>query len=278
MPVMVLDPKLPAGWEPETPVDDTLLRRFLVNWTAGIEAQGSPLGARTLRRDDLAAVDLGRPSFGGNVATLLAPLFPDGVDEVSAALDDFYGFATGGKSGAAYLFSPWPTPDLRPRGWTLLGYEPLMFRPAGGALPPPPPGLRIEEVRDTAGLRAFECALVRGFEATELEAEGPGAVFGDGILRDDRFRFWVGWEGDRPVSAASAFVDAGINDVTLGGTVPEARRRGYGAARTWRASLANPSLPALLLATDEGRAVYERIGYISLFRFTVWSRDRKGAG
>ena len=69
MPAVVLDPNLRAGWEPDTPVEDSLLRRFLVNWTTSIEAHGVPLGGRVLRRDDLAAVDLGRPSFGGNVAT-----------------------------------------------------------------------------------------------------------------------------------------------------------------------------------------------------------------
>jgi hypothetical protein len=152
-----------------------------------------------------------------------------------------------------------------------------MLRPAGGEAPPPPPGLRIEEVRDEKSLRAFEIAIVRGFESAELEAQGPGAVFGAGILADDRFRLWVGWQEDRPVSGAATFVAAGINDVTIVGTVPEARRRGYGAALTWRATLADPTLPALLLATDEWRGVYEQIGYISLFRFTVWSRERPGA-
>src|SRR5919109_3654531 len=92
VPVMVLDPKLCAGWEPETPVTDSLLRRFLLNWTLGLEAHGLPLGGRSLRRDDLAAVDVGRPSVGANVATLLVPLFPEGVEEVVAALDDFYAF------------------------------------------------------------------------------------------------------------------------------------------------------------------------------------------
>jgi predicted GNAT family acetyltransferase len=83
-------------------------------------------------------------------------------------------------------------------------------------------------------------------------------------------------EEDRPVSAAATFVAKGISDVTVVGTVPEARRRGYGAALTWRATLAEPELPALLLATDEGRAVYERMGYLPLFRFPVWSRERPG--
>ena len=173
MPVTVLDPKLRAGWEPDTPVTDSLLRRFLVNWTTAIEAHGLPLGGRSLRRDDLAAVDVGRPAAGGNVATLLAPLFPEGVGEVVAALDTFYAFTTGETSGSVFLFSPWPTPDLRPHGWTLMEYPPLMLRPAGGAAPPPPPGLRIEEVRDEERLRAFEVAIVRGF-LTLWSRDRPG--------------------------------------------------------------------------------------------------------
>jgi hypothetical protein len=277
MPIRVLDPSLRAGWEPDTPITDSLLRRFLVNWTLGIAAYGIPLGGRSLRRDDLAAVDIGRPSVGGNVATLLAPLFPEDADEVMAALDDFYGFTAGGNAGAAFLFSAWPTPDLRSYGWTLVDYQPLMYRPSGGETPPLPPGLRIEEVRNEESLRAFEVAIVRGFPIQELEGQGPGAAFSPGILSDHRQRMWVGWEADRPVSAAATFVEAGINDVVLVATVPEARRRGYGAALTWQATLADPALPSLLIATEEGRPGYERIGYTSLFRFTLWSRDRPGS-
>lgn len=276
MPVHVLDPNLRAGWEPETPITDSLLRRFLINWTLGIEAYGTPLGGRTLRRDDLAAVDIGRPSVGGNVATLLAPLFSEDTSELMAALDDFYGFTAGGNSGAAYLFSAWPTPDLRSCGWTLVDYQPLMYRPAGGTVPPAPTGLRIEEVHDEESLHAFEVAIVRGFPIEELAGQGSGAAFSPGILNDERQRMWVGWDSDQPVCAAATFVEAGINDVILVATVPEARRRGYGAALTWQATLADPTLPSLLVATDDGRPVYERIGYISLFRFTLWMRDRPG--
>jgi hypothetical protein len=152
-----------------------------------------------------------------------------------------------------------------------------MLRPTGGVAPPPPPGLRIEEVRDEKGLQAFEDAIIRGFVMPELEGHGPGTAFSAGSLTDDRQRLWVGWEADRPVSAAAAFVAAGIINVTLVATVPAARRRGYGAALTWRATLADPTLPALLLATEEGRPVYQHLGYVSLFRFTLWSRDRSGS-
>ncbi|HEY7094753.1 MAG TPA: hypothetical protein VH393_16335, partial [Ktedonobacterales bacterium] len=137
--------------------------------------------------------------------------------------------------------------------------------------------LRIEEVRDEAGLQAFERVIIEGFPISELAGQGPGAAFKVEMLADERQRLWVGWEGARPVSAASAFVAAGVNNVALVATLPEARGRGYGAALTWRATLADLHLPAMLLATDDGRPVYERLGYLSLFRFTLWARNRPGA-
>jgi hypothetical protein len=274
MPATVLDPQHRAGWEPDTPGTDSLLRAFQLNWIASIESQGLPLGARSMRRDDFAAVDVGCPSLGGNVATLLAPLFSQNVDEVVDALDDFYRFSAGGHTGTVVLFSFWPPPDLRPHGWSLVEHPPLMLRPTGGAVPPPPPALRIEEVRNEASMRAFELAIVRGFSSPELEALGPGATFSPEMAADSRQRLWVGWEEDQPVSAASAFVAEGINDVTLVATVPESRRRGYGEALTWRATLADPALPSLLISTEEGQPMYEHMGYVSLFRLTLWKRDR----
>jgi GNAT superfamily N-acetyltransferase len=222
----------------------------------------------------LAAVDVGRPALGANVATLLAPLFAEDASEIMAVLDEFYGLPFGDRFGAVFLFSPWPTPDLRAHGWDLVEYQPLMLRQAGGTAPPLPAGLRVEVVRDEVGLLAFAGTMVRGFQLDELEGHGPGAAFGAEILTDERQRLWVGWEEDRPVSAAATFVAEGINGVTLVATVPEARGRGYGTALTWQATLADAALPALLIATPEGRAVYERMGYQSLFRFAVWSRER----
>ncbi|MFL5759539.1 MAG: hypothetical protein ACJ789_07370 [Thermomicrobiales bacterium] len=255
---------------------ESLLRRFITNWTLSQEAHGIPLGGRMLRRGDLAAVDLGRPAEIANVATLLEPLFSENAERVTDALDDFYGFSTGATLGTVHLFSAWPTPDLRPYGWEDAGTGPLMLRPVGGELPALPPGLRIEEVRDEASLLAFEETTIRGFPLTELEGQAPGAAFSPEILNDSRTHMWLGWEDDRPVAISATFIEAGINNVTLVATVPEARRRGYGAALTGRASLADPELPALLIATDEGVPVYERIGYMSLFDFTIWSRSRPG--
>jgi hypothetical protein len=48
------------------------------------------------------------------------------------------------------------------------------------------------------------------------------------------------------------------------------RGRGFGAAVTWAATLADPAKPAVLIASDPGRPVYERMGYLRLMRLTMW--------
>jgi len=274
MPVKIFDPALRVGWEPDTPVGDTLLRRFVSNQTAWTAAQGEALGARALRRDDILAVDSGRPAGLLNMAIPAAPLYPSGLEETLAALDDFFGLSDGETRGEVSLLSAWPSPDLRPAGWRLGGHPPLMFRPAGGEAPPSPPDLAIEPVREIAQLHEFEAVLIQGFEMEELREAGPGVSLGPALLADERVRMWIGRADGRAVSAASTFIADGINNVTLVATLPDAQRRGYGRALTWQATLAEPSLPAVLFASDAGRPVYERMGYTALFRMFFWWRPR----
>jgi len=276
MPIPLLDPNLRAGWEPETPSSDSILRAFLTNWSDLTAREVELHGGQALRRDDLVAYDLGRPGGFTNIAFLLAPLFLEGARDVIDALDAFFDFEGSRKSGEVMIFSPWLTPDLRPHGWNLMGHPPFMLRAAGGELPPAPEGLRIERVRDAAALVAAEQVIIRGFSEMELGEVTPGDLFAPALLDDDQMRFWIGWEGEAPVSMAMVRVADGINHVHIVATVPEARHRGYGKALTWRATLADPSLPAVLIASDDGRPVYEKMGYLSVFRFTGWWRPRTG--
>jgi len=91
-------------------------------------------------------------------------------------------------------------------------------------------------------------------------------VLGSGL------RLWVGDAYDRPVATAAAYVDAGVVGVNFVATLPHERRRGYGEAVTWRATMAAPELPAVLLASDPGRPVYTRMGYLPVTRFSLWVR------
>jgi hypothetical protein len=67
---------LTAGWEPDTPVDDTLLRRFVFAMAETWEPVVRAMGGRVLRRAEFALVDYGRPAGLGNAVTLLRPLPP----------------------------------------------------------------------------------------------------------------------------------------------------------------------------------------------------------
>jgi len=50
------------------------------------------------------------------------------------------------------------------------------------------------------------------------------------------------------------------------------RGKGYGAAVTEAAATAVPEEPAVLLASDDGRHVYERTGFLAVDRWTLWTR------
>jgi hypothetical protein len=266
---------LTDGWEPDLPVSDTLLRRFLVNLAAFNELPAVAAGARVLRRHDLAAADLGRPAAMHNAATLLRPLPYDRAGETLEVVEGFY---DGHGSGEAYLWSAWPTPDLRQRGWVLEGHPPLLLRPPGGPPPPPvPPGLRAERVTGVEGLRDWERVAVDGFPYRELQPYRPGVLLDERVLADERLRLWVGYEGDRPVCMGTLFVDAGVAAFSLGVTLPEARRRGYWGAMARVRLLEEPDLPAVGIFSDLSRPPAEALGFVALTRFTLWHRPRPPA-
>jgi GNAT superfamily N-acetyltransferase len=263
-----VEPRLENGWEPDTPPADSLLRQFVFNQAATSVLPVVAMGGRVLRRDHVVAADLGRPAGFANSAVLLQPPTGGGLAGTLGELDRFYRDG----SGEVLLWSAWPTPDLRPSGWRLEGHPPLLVRPVGGELPATE--LEIEPVRDAAALRVYEQTAIRGFPMPELAQAPPGSLLDERVLGDERLRFWLGRLGGEPVGTAATTLDSGLNGVALIVTLPEARRRGVGTALTWRAALADPTRPAALLASDLGRGVYERMGFLPLLRFTLWSRER----
>jgi hypothetical protein len=205
-----------------------------------------------------------------NAINLMQPLGDD-WQATLRAIDDFYALKDGREEREVLLFSAWPTPDLRAHGWTLAGHPPVHLLPARASRRPRPASLEIQRVTDRAGLDDFERIMIDGYPFSGLTA---GALFGTSLLNDESLRFWVGYEHGRAVSAALACADTGINNVMLITTLPEARGKGFGEALTWEASLLDPALPAMLLSSDLGRPVYERMGYLPLFRYTLWYRNR----
>ena len=63
-------------------------------------------------------------------------------------------------------------------------------------------------------------------------------------------------------------------DVEFISTRESARGRGIGRALTATATVAEPTLPSMLISSDPGRNVYERLGYLPLLRFSLWAGHR----
>jgi GNAT superfamily N-acetyltransferase len=60
-------------------------------------------------------------------------------------------------------------------------------------------------------------------------------------------------------------------------TVPSARGHGYGTALTSAAIDVAANLPAVLIASDDGQPVYEKMGFLRLMRLTMYFRAGGGA-
>jgi GNAT superfamily N-acetyltransferase len=145
----------------------------------------------------------------------------------------------------------------------LMGHPPFMFRPPGGHAPPLPDRVTVEEVMDAADL--VTCGEITAAAFGEPAVRLPAALLGGPQ------RFWLArWDGV-PAATASAFVSEHVVDVEAVATLPAYRRLGLGAAVTWAATLAAAALPAVLLASDPGRPLYERMGYYALTRLTLWT-------
>jgi hypothetical protein len=265
---------LESGHGARTPVSDTYFRRFLINWLEANEAMGQSIGAATVRDAAFWASDAGRPASYANTATFHRPL-PADPTEAMERLERFFAAQDTGQRRETYIFSPWPTPDLRPFGWRLGGHPPLHILPEGKTRPETPAGVRVERVTTAQSLALLERIAIEGFPMEGIDGSTPGNVFGSGALVIERMRFWLGYLHDEPVGVAVTSIDHGINQVMLIVTLPEARGQGLGSALTWEASLADPALPAMLLSSDLGRRVYNRMGYLALFRWSVWYRARQ---
>jgi hypothetical protein len=257
---------LEDGWRATTPADDTLVRTYVLGFGTWLAALGAASGARVLRDDDVTALDVGSRFFLANGAVVHRPLRGDEWPALVARLQEFF---AGGPGGSWVLISAAPTPDLR-ADLELVGHPPFMVRAAGGTPPPDPEGLEVIEATDDGARRDFARALEEGYPA-------PDATF----LADPRLsavegmRCFVGYLDGAPVATSAVHTFAGCSHVEWVSTHPSVRGRGVGAALTWRAALAVPGVPSVLLASDPGQPVYARMGYLRALRFTVWSGARR---
>ncbi len=263
---------LDPGFDPQTPHGDNLVNDFCRAEVAAWESWANACGGRHGRDDalGLAWTDTGCPSLFGNPVHWSRPL---DATQAGAAVAATRAALAGTTGGPFLLYSAFPTPDLQRFGLGAVGHPPLMVRPAGGG-PQDTNSLRVERVVDVERLRDFERTLIEAYPVVELQPWVAGCLVGTPILDDDRWRLFVGYVDGIAVGTSAAYVSDEIVDVTLVSNRAEHRRRGYGEALTWAATLADATKPAMLIASDDGRAVYARMGYLTLMRFTLWAGTR----
>ena len=129
---------------------------------------------------------------------------------------------------------------------------------------PDPPGLRIEVVRDRAGLETFAEVASGSFQIGSDAVEGlVGLEATQGFDTRIRRRYLAFLE-ERPVATTVLFLAAEVGGIYVVATVPEARGRGIGAAITRRAMREARDLgyrTAVLQASPMGHSVYRRLGF-----------------
>jgi GNAT superfamily N-acetyltransferase len=258
---------LEQGYAATTPAGDNLVLDFARSEAEAFGALVASTGGRTAydAQHRVHLRDAGLPTPFGNVALLDAPVAERDIDALVARVKDFF---HGNPGGPFMVFSPWPIADLSTYGFAPVGHPPLMFRPAGGTSPLAP-GLRIERVTHADALADFEQTLIEAYPVAEMQPWARESYLRPAAL-DTKWQFFVGYADDRAVATAAAYVAPDVTIVELVSARPECRGRGYGAALTAAASVIAPDRPAMLIASDLGRGVYARLGYLPLLRYTLW--------
>lgn len=252
---------LATGWEPDLAPTDSLVRQAVLAHASWATDAARRAGKPWYDGDSWAGAVLGDSGPMTNWVIQKQPVDPaEVILEAARELPN----------NVPYLFvSPWPTRDLREHGLALAGHPPLMVHLPMTEIVPPTTDVDIRQVTDAAGLAEAERVLIEGYPLPELQPFQAGCMYDASFLEGSTV--WVGYDGDVPLATSTAHSAAGVTIVENVAVMPAARGRGAGAAITWAATKHHDQ-PAVLIASDNGQPVYQRLGYLRLERWTVWVR------
>ena len=261
---------LENGFLPDTPIGDTVLRRFLFNQGDSLAEMAGAFGGPAWSSGDIALADTGGPIAYLNQAVLRRAL----TGPEDTLMDEVEGFferaVTEGRGHT--LLSAWPTPDLYERGWTLVGHPAFVVR---GPFPAPDfklgPGVTVEAATTTEDLLAAERVVIEGYPLDDAKGLPPGSLFPPALL-ETGFHVRVGRLNGEPVAAGARYLGHGIANLCLAATLPAARRRGVWEALVWARVDDAPGEPAVAYTSDFSRPGFERMGFVPTLRFTLWHR------
>jgi hypothetical protein len=258
---------LETGWLSDTPVDDNLSRAFVHNQAVANEILAQAAGGRVDRTDGVFLADARSAIPYYNQAILSRPVL-DERDALLGSIESFFD----GSPRVSTLLSMWPTPDLRGRGWELVGHPAFVVR-AAGAVPTAPraAGVDVRVVRDEDELAAAERVAIDGYPIDEARDEPPGTVLPAGVL-GTALDVRLGLLDGEPVAIGNAVVGHGVVNLCLGATLDRARRRGVWEALVWARVGSAPDLPSVAYTSDYSRPGFLRMGFLVVSRFTLWAR------
>jgi hypothetical protein len=259
--------ELESGWLAETPVGDSILRRFLFNQADMQDRVVQALDGRTHRCADVALTDAGAPTPYLNQATLLRPLSGADdpvIDEVSAFYRDH---------SPGLVLSMWPTPDLAHHGWHLAGHPMFVARgPQNGSSSANSDlraGVSVRVAETTADIALVERIVIEGYPIPEMADVKPHSAFGATLAQGDVV-YRIGYLDGAPVAVAADYVAHGVVNLCLAATLPDARRRGVWQALVDARCADAPDLPAVAFTSDYSRPGFVRLGFLPVTRFTLW--------
>jgi ketosteroid isomerase-like protein len=136
-------------------------------------------------------------------------------------------------------------------------------------------GLEIRAVVNDALRRDFARVTIETFGQLGTPPEIVEEAFESLVaLRAPHIQGFVGYAKNEPVTAAAVYVSHGVAGIGWVGTVAEARRRHYAEAVTWaavREGFRRGAAFATLQASQMGRPVYERMGFVTPSEYRVWT-------
>jgi GNAT superfamily N-acetyltransferase len=143
----------------------------------------------------------------------------------------------------------------------------LLLDPIPEQIPPPPKGVKVHRVDTVEELQVFERTASRAYEVES------GPVYREWLTYPG-FSFHLAYCRDEPVATATLVASHGVAGIVYVGTVPEARRRGFGRAAVWAAieeGRRQGLRTSALWATPMGRAMYERMGFRPITEYLIWT-------
>jgi GNAT superfamily N-acetyltransferase len=163
------------------------------------------------------------------------------------------------------------TLDLAPHGFEQRFRMTVMLRPPGIDLPPtgevPGP---VTVVRDPETLATAEWIVRAVFPPARVEEDMLGRTLPVRVLELPGWTVWLGRRSEVPAGAAFTFHDGRSVGVYQVATLPEHRGHGVARALMERILADHADVPVTLTATDQGRPLYERLGFRAVSEAVWW--------